>query len=311
MPAFGVSQSDVEEQQRQVNETNRQLQEAINRYDEASNKLAQLEREVGENKAALYKTGAELGVAVRTLNKRAKGIYKHGNVSALEVIFNSKTIFDFVQRLDLLTRIGESDAKLVRKIEVTKRSLEAKGAELSAKEKEQEALTAQMEAEKNRIETDLAMKQGILASLQGEVERIRGSSIRRRAPWPIRISGFVFPVAGPHTLYDSYGEDRGSHSHQGNDIDAEPGTPCVACVSGVVELQTGDDSAGNTVVLKGDDGYYYNYMHLGDFDAGDGAYVGAGEVVGWVGDVGHLHFEIRLSYFGESIDPYPILSAAE
>lgn len=319
MPAFGVTQSEVEEQQRQIDETNRQLQEAINRYDEASNRLAQVEREIDENKASLYKTGEDLGVAVRILNRRARGIYKHGDISALEVIFNSKNLFDFVQRLDLLTRIGESDAKLVRHVEATKRNLEAKGAELSAKEKEQETLTAQVEAEKNRIEMDLALKQGVLVGLQAELERIRGEEAarRRRPVGPINISGFVFPVWGPHEVYDDFEEPRPGHLHQGNDIWAPEGTPCVACVNGVVSaVYPYDGNAGNHLRLTGNDGTVYVYMHLLDFEVSQGTYVQAGEVVGYVGATGtdsgwpHLHFEIHPGG-GSAIDPYPILKAAE
>lgn len=305
-----MSQSDIDAQKSQVDEANRQLEEAIGRYDDASRKLAALESEIEDNKAAMYKTGVELNNAMRILNTRARGIYKHGDTSALEVIFNSRNLYDLVQRLDLLTRIGEADGRLVRQVEATKRSLETKGAELSAREKEQEALTEQVLAEKDRIEMDLAFKEGILAGLQGELERVRGQARPRRRPGPGNISGFVFPVWGPHTLYDSFGEDRGDHMHQGNDIDAENWTPCVACVSGIVETQGGDDSAGNTVIIRGNDGYFYNYMHLSDFEVSDGSYVSAGDVVGYVGS-GHLHFEIRLSYFGEAIDPYPILAAAE
>lgn len=318
MLAFGVTQSEVEQQQQQVEETNKQLEEAIGRYDEASSKLAAVEREIADNKASLYKTGEELGVAVRTLNKRARGIYKHGDVSALEVIFNSKSFFDFVERLDLLTRIGESDAKLVRHVEGTRRKLEAKGAELSAKEKEHEAVAAQLEEEKNRIENDLALKQGVLASLQAELERVRAAeaarSSRRRPVGPIKISGFVFPVWGPHEVFNDFGEDRGDHAHQGNDIWAPYDTPAVACVGGSVSL-TDWGRGGNTIILSGNDGNEYVYCHLNDFAVPNGVDVQAGEVIGYVGASGtvsgwpHLHFEIHVG--GVPIDPYSILKAAE
>ncbi|MDI6822130.1 MAG: hypothetical protein QMD66_04580 [Actinomycetota bacterium] len=39
-------------------------------------------------------------------------------------------------------------------------------------------------------------------------------------------------MAGPHAYCNSWGAPRRGHRHQGCDIFALRGTPCVACVSG-------------------------------------------------------------------------------
>lgn len=130
----------------------------------------------------------------------------------------------------------------------------------------------------------------------------------------------AFPVDGPHYFADTFGAPRsGGRSHQGQDIMAVKGTPIVAAASGVVRYVNW--TAGShlnpdrccSLVIGHDDGWETRYLHLNNDTTGTddgrawgivdgivpGARVGAGQIIGWVGDSGnaentpsHLHFEL-------------------
>ena len=141
--------------------------------------------------------------------------------------------------------------------------------------------------------------------------------------------GFVFPVEGPSTLTDSFGDPRpGGRSHEGVDILADKLEPVVAVADGTVRWVM-DERGGRccSLEIRHADGWRTRYIHLNNDSPGtdDGRVVGvvpglergtkvhAGEVVGWVGDSGnaentvpHLHFEL-ISPGGSAIDPYPLL----
>lgn len=117
---------------------------------------------------------------------------------------------------------------------------------------------------------------------------------------PLRTGGaWLCPVAGPTAFTDSWGAPRsGGRHHQGVDMFAARGTPVVAPVAGRVE-HFDDGLGGLSFRLWGDDGSYYYGTHLSAYGPATGS-VGAGTVVGYVGDTGnaagtgpHLHFEIH------------------
>jgi Peptidase family M23 len=152
------------------------------------------------------------------------------------------------------------------------------------------------------------------------------------APTGFRI---VFPVVGKATYTDDYGDPRGSHRHQGNDIMAPRRTVAVAAEAGRVSFYTTSARAGCMLYLYGRSGTKYLYVHLNnDLTAGNdntgrcvpgvaypkglksGANVVAGQPVGLVGDSGdanggapHLHFELHPKG-RDDVNPYPHLRRA-
>src|SRR3989440_7700188 len=149
------------------------------------------------------------------------------------------------------------------------------------------------------------------------------------------VPTLIFPVAGPTTYVDDFGQPRAGGPHQGNDLMAAKKTPVVAVEPGKVKFWTTSASAGCMLYLYGDSGTTYIYIHLNNDltaandnrgkcvagvayapDLKDGARVQAGQQIGYVGDSGdangiatHLHFEVHPNG-GKAVDPYPYLQAA-
>ena len=139
----------------------------------------------------------------------------------------------------------------------------------------------------------------------------------------------IFPVVGPVTYQDDFGDPRGQGSHQGNDIMAARKAPAVAVEGGRVSVWTTSSRAGCMLYLYGRSGTTYLYIHLNndltmrnDNRAGckpgtayapglkTGQRVRAGQLIGYVGDSGdadgihpHLHFELHPNG-GAAVSPY-------
>ena len=142
---------------------------------------------------------------------------------------------------------------------------------------------------------------------------------------PVTATTGVFPVQGAYNFggVDSrFGAVREGHTHQGQDIAAAAGTPIVAPRAGTVFWRAYQaDGAGNYVVLHGDDGRDYVFMHMqtGSVVVVKDEALTAGQPIGAVGATGHadgphLHFEIWLdgwyaSKASHPIDPLPDLLA--
>lgn len=139
--------------------------------------------------------------------------------------------------------------------------------------------------------------------------------------------GIIFPVVGEVTYTDDFGDPRGDHTHEGNDlisVGAIKGLPVLAAGDGVVSW-IGDECC--YLAIDHGDGWETWYIHLDNDTPGtddglgwgiaveEGQTVTQGQVIGYLGDSGnaetvspHLHFEIRQG--GVAIDPYPYLLAA-
>jgi len=137
------------------------------------------------------------------------------------------------------------------------------------------------------------------------------------APAPAPVVGGMFPVQGPYSFGGEdarFGAGRAGHVHQGQDILAAEGTPVVTPVAGIVHWRAYQAAgAGYYVVVRGDDGRDYAFMH---FQAGStvvekGQRVAAGQRLAGVGNTGdsdgaHLHFEIWPDGWYASADSHPI-----
>jgi Meckel syndrome type 1 protein len=124
--------------------------------------------------------------------------------------------------------------------------------------------------------------------------------------------GTVTPVKG--TVTGSYGEDRGSHAHAGQDIAAPSGTPVRAASCGTVTTAGADSGGyGNMVCIEHEGGKTSCYAHLSSIATEKGGQVKAGQVIGTVGCTGrctgpHLHFEVRQN--GKATNPKPYLEGS-
>jgi Peptidase family M23 len=149
------------------------------------------------------------------------------------------------------------------------------------------------------------------------------------------VPRLVFPIVAAAHYTDDFGAPRPSGGHQANDIVAPKRSPVVAVEAGRVEKYGRSSNAGCMLYLYGRSGTMYMYIHLNNdrtmrndnrggcrnrisYAPGlrSGDRVGAGELIGYVGDSGdangivsHLHFELHPNG-GRAVSPYKWLRRA-
>lgn len=194
-----------------------------------------------------------------------------------------------------------------------------------------------------------ALISGFLALLSPHQRSAFAQTSTDGAPVVVPI---LFPLEQRVAWTDTFGAARdGGRTHAGNDLMAPKMTPILAVVDGTVDWLnlTGKVSSYNglpyyNLLLRGDDGNDYFYIHLNNDTPGtddgqggpqyayapgltNGSRVTTGQVIGYVGDSGnaedcppHLHFEIHLGGYvaagpgqtrpPSAINPYYSLKAA-
>lgn len=281
------------------------------RLDESEVRLVKIDRQI---KA----TRAELARARKLLNGHATGMYRRDKLDELSFLVNATSFEELVTRLDYMERIGQADARTVIRVSTLSKKLTTERARLAKEQKSRKAALAGLRVQRDRLQKQLRSKQAAFLSVKSRLDAVRGGPNRptdvSAQPGP---NGMVFPVVGAYYYANTWGASRsgGRRRHQGTDIMAANGTPCVAMLSGTVSSKSGG-LGGKTIWLRADNGWTMYYAHLDGWAVRSGR-VKAGQVIGYVGSTGnasggapHLHFEIHPGG-GSAVNPYPYLRSME
>ncbi len=245
--------------------------------------------------------------------ERARKLYMQGNSEMLQALFGSTDLTDLMDKTEVLSQVslGESGAFV----------------ELARAEYELAQLERQWQADNERLKLTTAQLAEENERLQARFEEVSDEYERLKRQLsgqptlvvatgaaPVGSNGMSCPVAGAVSFIDSWGYPRsGGRSHQGTDLMAAYGTPVVAITDGTITLSDYGGSAGYWLILTGDDGHQYWYMH-NQQNLVSGGHVSAGQQIATVGDTGnaagtpHVHFEYHPGG-GGPINPYPLVAS--
>jgi murein DD-endopeptidase MepM/ murein hydrolase activator NlpD len=311
-------QAEAEKVKAQIDNMKAESQRLAQEYNAALDQVEAMRLQVESNRQQLDKAQSDYRKARMILNDTLRSIYKSGDVNSLEVLLESTSLDDLLSRYDFFQYIGSRDQQVFQQCKKLQEEIGQKQRDLEEEQVQQQQLAASLNAKQQAMEASIQQQQTYLDSVNKEILTLLAQNYNTGAgggnPYPTSIGNFIFPVRGPHSFSNDWHAPRTGHLHQGCDVFAALGTPCVACVTGTVNLGSGGN-AGNYVRLVADNGDVFYYMHLNAFAAT--GHVPAGTVIGYVGNTGnaaggpcHLHFEIHPGG-GAAIPPYPILLASD
>jgi murein DD-endopeptidase MepM/ murein hydrolase activator NlpD len=276
----------VPDPRQEANDAAARYQDIQTRVDQLGDQIAAVEQEIQAGEARRTELR---GIAQR----RAAVAYKNQGAD-LRVVLGADSTREGLRSSVLLDRANAADNHAIAELAALDADLAAQRDQLAAQRKQQQDALDQLADQRKVLAAKVADANGV-ASVGGPVQI---------------IDGMVCPLPGA-AFSDDFGQPRsGGRTHQGNDMFAPMGTSELAVVSGSVTYGDGG-GGGMGAYIAGDDGNRYVYYHLSQY-VGSPRHVGAGEVIGKVGQTGdatapHLHFEIHPGG-GAAIDPYPTLS---
>lgn len=209
-------------------------------------------------------------------------------------------------RLDLIDQ--QEKAKKARDLVAERRKAQlAKLSEvqkaLGEKARLSEALESRLREYQEEADAVAREESGLVALIQRKEQERASRSDGGTVDGRISGAGLIWPVRGPVTSGYGY---RWGRLHAGIDIGAGTGTPIRAAKGGVVTYAGSMSGYGNVVIISHGGGFTTLYAHQSRIGTSDGAEVGQGQVIGYVGSTGrstgpHLHFETRVN--GNPQDP--------
>ena len=242
----------------------------------------------------------------------ARRLYMADGSDTLEVLLSAQSFADLSSQYQTMAQLAELDR-------VALSDLTRVEGEFLDRQEELAARTEELTRARSRLEEESALLQARFEEATAEFKKRQAKLAAARTA--ATSGGVVFsrggmacPVAAPNSFIDSWGYPRsGGRTHEGTDIMAASGAPVVAITDGRITFEGYGTSAGKWLILSGDDGNSYWYMHNRE-NLVSGGRVRAGEQIATVGDTGnaiggppHVHFEYHPGG-GGPVNPYPLLS---
>jgi cell wall-associated NlpC family hydrolase len=162
----------LREVQAQLTEMGMQVEQAVERYNQAAARLDSTEDEIAENRRLLAAAQQRLELARRHLTARARDMYKTPQTDFADVLFRARSFDDLVAQVDLLQRVGDSDADLVRSVRDDEREIRDRRAALLEDEKAARKLLDERETQKQDVLAQEADMRSVEAGLQTEIKRL-------------------------------------------------------------------------------------------------------------------------------------------
>lgn len=311
-----------------------ELNAIVKDMEAAQKKLSKKQEEIQKSEEELLQAKVDENTQYQSMKKRIKFMYENGNTQVLEILLESESIGDFLNKAEYAQSLSKYDRDQLTAFQDVVKQVAEEEQILKEEYKELETLQNDLIAKQTHVQTLLSEKNVQISNLEKEMgdnasvleELIKQAEEERKkqeqqnngnggtggyAP-PTSdniVSGngqFTHPCPGA-VITSTFGwRDFDNSFHKGLDLAAPTGTPTYAADSGTVLYARWSDSAGNWVVIDHGNGFVTKYMHHDYYTVREGQYVERGQQVGVVGNTGnsfgaHLHFQVEL--YDEPVDP--------
>lgn len=328
--------------QQQRQETIKDLKRIEEQLETNSLAMMELELQILDTENALMDANEQLAAVNKRIEERDELIrqrlrmmYKKGEVKYIEVLLDSTSFSDFIDRMHFLNMIVNQDQVILEQQKADKvvkeekqREVESHLMALNTMYEEHEMKRLELEELRHQREVQIASiksEEEHLEHITEEIERMvmelaakEAALNEKRKKLAFSAGKLAFPLPeNTYRLTSKFGPrvhpvtgERGK-MHTGMDFGAPRGTSVYAAASGYVIAAQFVSGYGNYVIIDHGSGIWTLYAHMSKITTKKGAEVEVGEKIGEVGSTGtstgnHLHFEVRKD--GKAVDPATYLN---
>ena len=301
-----------------------ELDSATARIEELRTDQDQLTQRLQDLDARIEEIASSNSELEKRAIERARSLYMGGATEMFETLLSARDLSELSAELEYATRVSDNDAALfiryarvADELRAARDEVTLRAGELSAVEQNLDEEIEGLQGRFAEAQDDYEALKKQLAARASREETVESTAVVAQVPAaraPHLPSGsMTCPVDAPNSFIDSWGYPRsGGRTHEGTDIMAASGAPVVAIADGTITYAGYGSSAGYWIVLTGDDGHGYWYMH-NTKNLVSGGHVRVGQQIATVGNTGnasggapHVHFEYHPGG-GGPINPYPML----
>jgi peptidoglycan hydrolase CwlO-like protein len=165
----------------QLDQLDRELGIAAEEYNAANERLTALRERLDMTHQDLGSADSALTEQEALLATRIEAMYRDGEMSSAEILLGSKSIPDFLERLDFITTISSADADLAKQLRSQRDQIAVQERQLQDAEIEARALEFALKARKVEIGLRIADRQAVYNANQADMIALLDSEAARRS----------------------------------------------------------------------------------------------------------------------------------
>lgn len=238
-----------------LNEIKSQIQELESKLLVTKTKQDETQKDIADKQAEIEKNKAEVEEAIKKVeesqdlfNNRVRAMYKNGNDSVVNVVFEAKSFADLIDRVESIKTIAKHDKDILNELRAKKDELEVKKDKLNIEKQNLDKLEADLESQISGFESEKSKQEALVAEATSLVEKYQIDTLKEDREAEATVQQVIANVP-------DYVPSRGSASASGSAIVAYAynfrGTPYVW---GGTSPQPGFDCSGFV---------QYVYAHFG------------------------------------------------
>lgn len=302
--------------------------------DTVTQELSDLTVKLQGKETEIKKTNEDLNQARQTeqgqyqsMKLRIKYMYEKGDSSFLDLLLQSGSLSDFLNRAEYISQISEYDRRMLDRYGQVKDGIARQESRLETEKQELLTLQDQTKAKQNSVkelltqkakeltsyetqltdkqkeasdyEKDIKAQEDKIRQIEAELKR-QEEEARKKAEAagqkynPVSIGNikFIWPCPSSSLITSGFGArssptEGASTFHKGIDIGTPTGNDIVAAAAGTVTIATYSYSAGNYIMLDHGGGVSTVYMHCSKLLVSPGDKVKQGQVIAKVGSTGY------------------------
>ena len=171
-PSISSKRAQAQQVMAQLGQLSDSLERARSQYDAADARLAQIQRDVRENRRELRVAKHNLKVGQRTIAQRLVALYTSDQESTLEVVLGAKSLDDMITRIDNAKSVTQADTDVLAEVKQFRAAAKRSGEVLKRAHEQQARVVAERAAAKRDIETKIAEQERLYSSLKGEIAKL-------------------------------------------------------------------------------------------------------------------------------------------
>jgi peptidoglycan DL-endopeptidase CwlO len=164
----------------QLQQLSDSLEQARSQYDAATAHLAQIQRNLRENRHELRIAKNNLHESQRAIARRLVTLYTTDQATTLEVILGARNLDDMINRMDSAKSVTALDTRILSQVKTFRTAVRHHGTLLSQARASQTRVVAERASAKRSIESKISEQNNLLSSLRGEIAHLVAADAARQ-----------------------------------------------------------------------------------------------------------------------------------
>lgn len=157
------AQQNLDNLKSQIQTIETQLLDAQLKQEQTQKDIADKQTEIEQNKADIEEANKKVEDSQELFNNRVRSMYKNGNDTVINVVFEAKSFGDLIDRVESIKTIAKHDKDILNELKDKKEELEAKKDKLNTDKENLDKMETDLEASIANFEKEKSENENLVA----------------------------------------------------------------------------------------------------------------------------------------------------